>query len=257
MEERSMQNGITRLFNAIWYTQVGCAIQQKELENENTENANESFTEDIEIKEGNLRYSRQTRNLLDNSEFWKEFSSQSNTTGIVVQKIIMDNPEAVRGVYEDIIQNKKDNIQRYKLAIGQLIALIEQKKSTLKGITDEIDKLEKMKAASTAKAENIGIDLKLSGLSEHEINQNTDYTRHINAFNDYESSIKEKNVRIDELEKDIERAQGDIESHKANITHLHRDVEKTKTEQSEAVAYLITAREKKEINGILSDIKVD
>ena len=37
----------------------------------------------------------------------------------------MENPEAVRGVYEDIIRDKQGNIQRYKNVIGQLIALVK------------------------------------------------------------------------------------------------------------------------------------
>ena len=252
-----MQNGFIRLYNAIWYKQVGCALEQKERESEVTENANESFTVEFEEKQENDRHNRQTKRLLDNSEFWKKFISQSNTSGIVAQKILMDNPETVRGVYEDIIQNKKDNIQRYKQAIGQLIALIEQKKSQLKGITEEIDKLEKMKAGAIAKSKTTAAELQIAGTPEEEIKQHPDYVRCVSSYNDFHSTLDEKNARIVELEQDIERAQGDIEHHKSNLTLLHRDIEKTKTEQSEAVADLIAAREKEEIHGILSDIIVD
>jgi hypothetical protein len=49
---------------------------------------------------------------------------------------LMENPEAVRGAYEDIIRDKQGNIQRYKQAIGQLIAIAEQKKNSLKGVTE-------------------------------------------------------------------------------------------------------------------------
>lgn len=257
MEERPMQNGITRLYNAIWYTQVGRILEQKDLEKENTENDYDSLPDDFETKQENNRHNIQRKSISDGTEFWRDFNSQSNTSGIVVQKVLIENIEAVRGVYEDIIRGKQENIQRYKQAIGHLIALIEQKKNSLKGLADEIEKLEKMKKAAIAKSKNVSSELKLSGLSDREIKQHPDYIKHINSYNDFDSTVNEKNSRIDELQPDIERAQQDIEHHKSNITHLHRDMEKIKTEQSEAIADLITAREKEEINGILSDIKVD
>ena len=114
-----------------------------------------------------------------------------------------------------------------------------------------------MKESATAKLESISLELKLSGLSEKEIKQHPDYTRCIGSYNDFNSTVMEKRTRIAELEDDIERAQQDIEHHKSNLTQLHQDLEKIKTEQSEAITDLVTAREKEEINAILADIKVD
>ncbi|MDE0086078.1 MAG: hypothetical protein OXU23_10225 [Candidatus Poribacteria bacterium] len=170
---------------------------------------------------------------------------------------LMENPEAVRGAYEDIIRDKQGNIQSYKNAIGQLIALVEQKKNSLKGLTDDIDKLEKMKAGAIAKAKSTAADLQNAGTPDEEIKQHPDYVRCVTSYNDFHSTLEEKNARIDELEQDIERAQGDIETHKLQITGLHRDLEKIKTEQSEAVADLITAREQEDIADMLSGISMD
>lgn len=252
-----MQNGITRLYNAIWYTQVGRALEQKDLERANTENIYDSLPDDFETKQENNRHNIQRKSISDNTEFWRNFNSQSNTSGIVVQKVLIENIETVRGVYEDIIRDKQGNIQRYKQAIGQLIAIVEQKKNSLKGVTEELDKLEQMKKAVTAKSESIALELKLSGLSDREIEQHPDYTQCIDSYNDFNSTVNEKNARIDKLQHDIARAQADIDNHKNQISELYRDLENIKTEQSEAVADLITARQKEEINGILSDINVD
>ena len=170
---------------------------------------------------------------------------------------LMENPEAVRGAYEDIIRDKQGNIQRYKQAIGQLIALVEQKKTSLKGLTDDIEKLEKMKAGAIAKAKTTAAELQNAGTPDEEIKQHPDYVRCVSSYNDFHSTLDEKNARIVELEQDIERAQGDIESHKLQITGLHRDLDKIKTEQSEAVADLITAREQEDIADMLSGISTD
>ena len=170
---------------------------------------------------------------------------------------MMENPEAVRGAYEDIIRDKKGNIQRYKQAIGQLIAIVEQKKSTVQSLTDEVDRLEELKSGAIAKAQQTATALQGEGLAQEEIKSHPEYTRCVTAYQDFNSNLTEKNGRITELENEIEGAQADIESHKLQITSLHRDLDKIKSEQSEAVADLITAREQEEIADMLSGISMD
>ena len=170
---------------------------------------------------------------------------------------MMENPEAVRGAYEDIISDKKGNIQRYKQAIGQLIALVEQKKTAVKNLTGEVDRLEELKTGAIAKAQQTAAALQGEGLTEEEIKQHADYTRCVTAYQDFNSNLQTNTVQIAELENEIEGAQADIESHKLQITSLHRDLDKIKSEQSEAVADLITAREQEEIADMLSGISMD
>ena len=170
---------------------------------------------------------------------------------------MMENPEAVRGAYEEIINDKKGNIQRYKQAIGQLMALVEQKKTAVKNLTDEVDRLEELKAGAIAKAQQTAAQLQGDGLSQEEIKVHAEYTRCVTAYQDFNSNLVEKSGRITELENEIEGAQADIESHKLQITNLHRDLDKIKSEQSEAVADLITAREQEEISDMLSGISMD
>ena len=170
---------------------------------------------------------------------------------------MMENPEAVRGAYEDIIRDKKGTIQRYKQAIGQLIALVEQKKSAVKSLTDEVERLEELKTGAITKAQQTAAQLQGEGLPQEEIKVHGEYTRCVTAYQDFNSNLVEKTGRIEELENEIEGAQADIETHKLQITSLHRDLDKIKSEQSEAVADLITAREQEEIADMLSGISMD
>ena len=170
---------------------------------------------------------------------------------------MMENPEAVRGAYEDIIKDKKGNIQRYKQAIGQLIALVEQKKTTVKTLTDEVDRLEELKAGAIAKAQQTATDMQGEGMTPEQVKQAPEYIRCVTAYKDFNSNLQEKTSRITELENEIESAQADIQSHKLQMTRLHRDLDDIKSEQSEAVADLITAREQEEIADMLSGISMD
>ena len=124
-------------------------------------------------------------------------------------------------------------------------------------LTDDIDKLEQMKAGTIEKKESITAKLQKEGDSDEEIEQHPDYVRCVAAYNDIHSTLEQKNARIAKLEKDIERLHNDIESHKRQITELHRDLEKIKTEQSEAIADLIAARTQQEIDDLLSGISRD
>ena len=227
-----MANGITRLYKAIWYTQVGQALELADRLMENPEVVSETYEGISSEEQGNNQHHE-----------WDDR--------------LMENPEAVRGAYEDIIRDKQGHIQRYKQAIGQLIALVEQKKNSLKGVTDDIDKLEQMKADAIAKSEEVAANLRKLGTTDEEIEQHPEYTRCITSYNDFQSTLEEKNARVAKLEQDIERAQHDIESHKLQITGLHRDLGRIKTEQSEAVADIITAREQKDIDNMLSGISMD
>lgn len=226
-----MRSGIARLYKAMWYTQVGRALEQRDQLMDNDIVLDE-IDDIINSKEDHIQLNEQTDRLID-------------------------NPEAVRGAYEDIIRDKQGNIQRYKQAIGQLIALVEQKKSSLKKLKNEIDKLEQMKEDAITKSKQAAVELKDAGIVGEEIKKHPKYKGYISSYNDFNSSIEEKQTRITKLEQDIQRAQNDIEEHKNSITTLHRDLEKVKTEQSEAVADFIAAREQEDINNILSGISTE
>ncbi len=70
---------------------------------------------------------------------------------------IMENPEAVRGAYEDIIKDKKETIQRYKGAVGQLMALLKQKQVSVQELTQEVTRLEDLKKGALAKAKQSAV----------------------------------------------------------------------------------------------------
>ena len=117
--------------------------------------------------------------------------------------------------------------------------------------------MEELKTGAIAKAQQTAADLQKEGLAPEEVKQHVEYTRCVTAYQEFNSNLEERTARITELENEIESAQADINSHKIQITGLHRDLDKIKSEQSEAVADLITAREQEEIADMLSGISMD
>ncbi len=170
---------------------------------------------------------------------------------------LMENPEAIRGNFEAIIKDKMDNIQRYKAAVGQLIALMEKKKGSVKSLTEDVEKLERLKTGAIEKAKTTAAQLQQDGIADAEIKQNAEYVKCVTAYQDFASTLDEKNARITELEDDIEQAQKNIDSHKTEMQRLHRELNSIKEEQSETIADLITAKEQEQIADMMSGISTD
>ncbi len=167
------------------------------------------------------------------------------------------NPHVVRAKYDDIIRDKTGRIQQYKQAVAGLIAQQEKKVGKIKALTDEVKNLERLKAGALAKAKQTVEKLKASGADDAAVKSDEDYRKCLAAYNDFSSTLAEKQQRIEELESDIEEYGNRIKDHKVQLQHLVRDIEKIKSEAHDAVADFITAQQEKEINDALSGIAED
>jgi cell fate (sporulation/competence/biofilm development) regulator YlbF (YheA/YmcA/DUF963 family) len=167
------------------------------------------------------------------------------------------NPHVVRAKYDDIIRAKLTSIHQYKQAVAGLIAQKENKVSKVKTLTEEVSKLERLKAGSLAKAKQTVEKMQASGKTMDEIKTDEDYLRCLSAFNDFSSTLNEKQDRIVELEKDVEDYSQRVGEHKVQLQSLLRDIDGLRAESHDAVAEMITAKEEKEIADTLSGIAQD
>lgn len=167
------------------------------------------------------------------------------------------NPHVIRAKYDEIIREKTGRIHQYKQAVAQIIAQEQQKIAKVRGLSEEIQRLEKLKAGALAKAKQTTEKLKAAGKGADEIKADEDYKRCLAAFNDFSSTLKEKQGRVEELEGDIASYRNTITDHKVQLEGLRRDLEKIKSESAEAVADMITATQEKEIADALSGIAQD
>lgn len=164
------------------------------------------------------------------------------------------DPRVVRAKYDDIIRDKVKQIDQYKQAVAGLIAQQERKMVTLKKVSEEVAKLERLKAGALAKAKQTVEELQKQGRSKDEIHANEDYAKCLSAYSDFSSTLAEKEERVKELEGDVANQGKTIGDHKVQLQALLRDVEKLRSEASEALADIITSKQEKEladtINGI-------
>ncbi|MEM7396579.1 MAG: hypothetical protein AAF492_29970, partial [Verrucomicrobiota bacterium] len=164
------------------------------------------------------------------------------------------NTHVVKAKFDDIIKDKKDRVNEYKEAVAKLVAQQEKKKAQIESLTEETEKLENLKSGALAKAKKTVEELKASGTSEADIHSHEDYQRCLSAFNDFSSTLEEKQGRIDELEGDFDNYGKTIADHKVQLQQLLRDLEKLKDEADETVADIITAKEEKEISDLVTGL---
>lgn len=162
------------------------------------------------------------------------------------------NPHVVRAKYDEIVREKISRIQQYKQAVAGLIAQQENKMAKVKSLTEEVENLERLKAGALAKAKQ-----SVQGMSKEEAQQSEDYKKCLAAYNDFSSTLAEKQDRIAELETDIEGYGKSIRDHKVQLQQLAREIDKIKAEAVDAVADMITARQEKELADALSGIAED
>jgi hypothetical protein len=173
------------------------------------------------------------------------------------RRVLDQNPHVVRAKYDTIIREKVARIQTYKQAVAGLIAQQETKMAAVKRLTDEVQNLERLRAGALAKAKQAVEALKARGKTDEEIKADEDYKRCLSAYNDFSTTLAEKQDHIADVERDIEGYRKTIGDHKVQLQQLLRDVEKVKEEAHGAVADIITAKQEKDIADMLAGIAQD
>ena len=167
------------------------------------------------------------------------------------------NPHVIKAKFDDIVEEKTRRIHQYKEAVAKLIAQEERKITTLKELNEDIKKLERLKAGALAKAKQATAKLQAAGKSMEEIKADEDYKRCLTAYNDFNSTLAEKQQRVEEIEADVEEYRKTISDHKVQLQGLLRELEKVKSESAETVADVITAKQEKDIADTLAGIAQD
>jgi phage shock protein A len=167
------------------------------------------------------------------------------------------NPHVVRARYDSVITDKTSRIHQYKQAVAQLIAQEEQKLAKIRSLGEEIVRLDALKAGALAKARQLTEALKAKGLDPDQIKADLEYQKCLGAYNDFNSTLTEKQARIVELETDVETYRKSIGDHKIQLQSLLRELEKLRGEAAEAIADVVTAKQEKDIADTLSGIAQD
>ena len=164
------------------------------------------------------------------------------------------NPDVMNATYDEILAYKKERIHHYKDAIAAMVHGNETKKQQLEKLTEDVQRLEKLKTGAAKKAKKVKASHngdKVACMADGE------YIRCSTAFSDFSSTLEAKLESISGLEIDIEEKLKNIEGHKIQIKTLIRDRNKIMEEKHEAVADVQGAKHEQEIADMLLDIAND
>ncbi len=164
------------------------------------------------------------------------------------------NPGVISANYDRIIQEKRARLNQYKDAIAAMVAQEETKKQKLKGLNEEIERLQKLRAGAAGKAKKIA---EKHGHDPEATKNDPDYLRCQSAFQDFSSTLDEKQERAIELESDLEALIKNVSGHSTQIQSLMRDLEKLKEEKHEAVADVLSAKEEEQIADLMTGLSND
>ena len=180
-------------------------------------------------------------------------------TGKVDQQTdkIQQDPTVIKATFARIVQEKKGKIQEYMSAVATIVGQKEKKSMMVKRLTEEVNRLRKLQAGAGGKARERATELKVKETPIAQIKVDAIIMQAKAAFSDFGSTLVEKEARIAELESDCAGYADRIKTHKIQLQSLQRDIDKLKDEASDTVADVITAREEKELNDVLSDIAED
>jgi len=167
------------------------------------------------------------------------------------------DPHVMRAKFDEIIKDKVNQIHTYKQAVATLIAQQEKKMAKVKSLTNEMQKLENLKAGALAMAKQAVAKLQGEGKTNEVVHADPDYKKCLTAYNDFAATLTEKQDHIKDLEGDIGEYDGSIANHKINLQQLQRDIEKLKSEAADAVADVITSKEETELADMINGISKD
>jgi chromosome segregation ATPase len=173
------------------------------------------------------------------------------------RKVLDTNPHVVRSTYDNVVREKKERVNHYKEAVATLIAQKEKKVNQIQRLTEDVEKLERLKMGAMAKAKQRIAQLQAEGLAAEKIPHDEEYIKCQGAFQDFSSTLAEKQSRISELEGDVGAGETRIGEHKVQLQHLLREIEAVKEEAADTVADMITAREEKEVADLLTGLSED
>ncbi len=164
------------------------------------------------------------------------------------------NPGVVSANYDRVIEEKRSRLNQYKDAVSAMIAQEESKKEKLRSVTEEIEKLEKLRSGAAAKAKSL-VE-KYNG-DVAAVKGDPDYIKCQAAFKDFSSTLAEKQQRATEIDEDLKQLVANVGGHKTQIQSLMRDLEKLKEEKHDAVADILSASEEKQIADMMTGLSND
>ena len=164
------------------------------------------------------------------------------------------NTGYVTAEYEDIQDDQVRSIKDTTDAVAGLMEIVGQKEHRLKTLTQQIGDLQKKQVGAKAKAKKTVDALQKAGKSMEEIQNDPTVLKCSGFFEDFSSSITNKEEEATNLEHEIEKHNGDLGRYKNQLSRMHAELKKIKAEKHETIADLEIAKQEEKVNAAILGI---
>lgn len=178
---------------------------------------------------------------------------------------LQTNASVMAATYDAAIAKQGDRFNAVQKAVSDLMALKLKRVDEIKGLNEKIAKLTKIQqgAAAIAKkrVEELKLKLTAEGLTGEAllkaIQNDPEYIKHMAAFADAGSSLKDAEAQVKEKEQDMHERGELIAKYQAELQQMQRNVQKLSEEKSDAIAQTQIAKQAEAVNRVLAGIAQD
>lgn len=171
--------------------------------------------------------------------FSSVFGLAEGKTQRMTDKIVTSSADAIRSQFRKTKEDWSKDYQEMREAVAELIRIREMKSEEVKKITKESEELQQ----------------KMSGAIE--LYKKTPDERYKAAYAQLADKFDKNEVRVKELEAEIDEQHQAIERFKVRLLELQSQIDSLNKEEAETVADIISSQKIKELNDRLSGLSVD
>jgi DNA repair exonuclease SbcCD ATPase subunit len=158
------------------------------------------------------------------------------------------NPGYVRAEYEEIVKDHMKSINETTDAVAGIMEINTQKQHNLETINKQCEDLKRKQLGAQAKAKKQVEKLQAEGKSMAEIQADPDVLKCSGFYEDFTSSLANKEEEAQRLESEIEKHEADLSKYKNQLSRMHAELKRIKQEKHETIADLEIAKQEEKVN---------
>jgi len=177
------------------------------------------------------------------SEFFKSLGHQAEGTIDQAADRMRSDAGALKSKYDDVIRDKIKGIKDYRGALANMVHQKDKMIDKAKDLTDEVGKLEDLKAGAAAKVRKMVSTMKGDGKTETDIAADDDFLQGKESYAKFSEALTSKQAEIQDLERRAAEIEGKMGGHKEQLAKMLKDIDKLRDEAAESVAEVAAAGE--------------
>lgn len=168
-----------------------------------------------------------------------------------------ENKHVMAATYDTAIDKQGQRFQTVRNAVAELISIEQTRVREIQGLSEDIERISRIRTAAQAAMQNRIDTLKKQGQSKDQILADSEFIKHKTAYEDASSTFEEKSERVREKEAELAERRQSIATFKAELQDMQRKANKLKEEKNEALADVAIAQQADAITSVLAGLSND